>query len=111
MSFWHSYGKENRPSGGRTNRESVRGRLYTGVPFLGLQPLIIHRGYQRLVFSTPCYSLQKGNDVYELGDLQVRVLVEEGKADLAVADRWGATPLDEAMRVGSRAVMDYLQVN
>ncbi|KAK9901237.1 hypothetical protein WJX75_001780 [Coccomyxa subellipsoidea] len=39
----------------------------------------------------------------------VRVLVEEGKADLAVADRWGATPLDEAMRVGSRAVMDYLQ--
>lgn len=42
--------------------------------------------------------------------LQVRVLVEEGKADLAVTDRWGATPLDEAMRVGSRAIMDYLQV-
>ena len=42
--------------------------------------------------------------------LQVRVLVEEGKADLAVTDRWGATPLDEAMRVGSRATMDYLQV-
>ncbi len=40
---------------------------------------------------------------------QVRVLVEEGKADLAVQDRWGATPLDEAMRAGSRAVMDYLQ--
>ncbi|CAL8470996.1 g10538 [Coccomyxa elongata] len=39
----------------------------------------------------------------------VRVLVEEGKADLAVTDRWGATPLDEAMRVGSRATMDYLQ--
>ena len=49
--------------------------------------------------------------MYEFGGLQVRVLVEEGKADLAVADRWGATPLDEAMRVGSRAVMDYLQVN
>ena len=37
------------------------------------------------------------------------MLVEEGKADLAVQDRWGATPLDEAMRAGSRAVMDYLQ--
>ena len=35
--------------------------------------------------------------------------MEEGKADLAVQDRWGATPLDEAMRAGSRAVMDYLQ--
>ena len=41
--------------------------------------------------------------------MQVRVLVEEGKADLGVQDRWGATPLDEAMRTGSRAVMDYLQ--
>ena len=35
--------------------------------------------------------------------------MEEGKADLGVQDRWGATPLDEAMRAGSRAVMDYLQ--
>jgi hypothetical protein len=42
--------------------------------------------------------------------LQVRVLVEEGKADLAVMDRWGATPLDEAMRAGCRTVMDFLQV-
>jgi ankyrin repeat protein len=41
--------------------------------------------------------------------LQVRVLVEEGKADLSVQDRWGTTPLDEAMRTGSRAVMDYLR--
>ena len=40
---------------------------------------------------------------------QVRVLVEEGKADLSVQDRWGTTPLDEAMRTGSRAVMDYLR--
>lgn len=44
-----------------------------------------------------------------LSPVQVRVLVEEGKADLAVQDRWGATPLDEAMRTGSRAVMDYMQ--
>ena len=35
--------------------------------------------------------------------------MEEGKADLGVQDRWGATPLDEAMRAGSRAVMDYLR--
>ena len=35
--------------------------------------------------------------------------MEEGKADLGAQDRWGATPLDEAMRAGSRAVMDYLQ--
>ena len=42
--------------------------------------------------------------------LQVRVLVEEGKAELGCADRWGSTPLDEAMRSGARAVMDYLQV-
>ena len=47
--------------------------------------------------------------IHHDGYAQVRVLVEEGKADLAVQDRWGATPLDEAMRAGSRAVMDYLQ--
>lgn len=35
--------------------------------------------------------------------------MEEGKADLGLGDRWEAMPLDEAMRVGSRAVMDYLQ--
>jgi ankyrin repeat protein len=40
---------------------------------------------------------------------QVRALVEEGKAELGVKDRWGSTPLDEAMRAGSRAVMEYLQ--
>ena len=31
---------------------------------------------------------------------QVRLLVEEGKADVNVRDRWGATPLDEALRTG-----------
>ncbi len=49
------------------------------------------------------------HDTLDLRGMQVRVLVEEGKADLSVQDRWGATPLDEAMRAGSRAVMDYLQ--
>ena len=52
----------------------------------------------------PC----KGGHV--LGCVQVRVLVEEGKAELGCADRWGSTPLDEAMRMGARPVMDYLQV-
>ena len=42
--------------------------------------------------------------------VQVRALVEEGKADLAAKDRWGATALDEAMRAGNRAIMEYLQV-
>ena len=31
---------------------------------------------------------------------QVRLLVEEGKTDVNVRDRWGATPLDEALRTG-----------
>jgi ankyrin repeat protein len=36
------------------------------------------------------------------------MLVEEAGADLAVRDRWGATPLDEARRVGAAAVVAYL---
>lgn len=39
---------------------------------------------------------------------QVRVLVEEGGADMLVQDRWGNTPLDEARRVGAAQVVDYL---
>ncbi len=37
----------------------------------------------------------------------VKALVEAG-ADVGVADRWGSAPLDEAVRVGARAVIDYL---
>ena len=37
----------------------------------------------------------------------VKALVEAG-ADIGVADRWGSAPLDEAVRVGARAVIDYL---
>lgn len=39
---------------------------------------------------------------------QVKLLVEEGGADLAAQDRWGATPLDEAQRVGAADVAAYL---
>ncbi|KAI7843592.1 hypothetical protein COHA_002834 [Chlorella ohadii] len=43
------------------------------------------------------------------GNLQaVRLLVEEGGADMQVADRWGHTPLDEALRVGAGPVVRYL---
>jgi hypothetical protein len=41
--------------------------------------------------------------------LQVRVLVEEGRANPAVQDRWGNTPLDEARRVGAALVVSYLE--
>lgn len=36
------------------------------------------------------------------------LLVEEGGADLSAADRWGATPLAEAKRVGAAEVIAYL---
>eukprot|EP00878_Enallax_costatus_P011541 GHUV01012048.1.p1 GENE.GHUV01012048.1~~GHUV01012048.1.p1 ORF type:complete len:746 (+),score=322.29 GHUV01012048.1:330-2567(+) len=38
----------------------------------------------------------------------VRLLVEEGGADLSSKDRWGATPADEAKRVGASDVAAYL---
>jgi ankyrin repeat protein len=41
---------------------------------------------------------------------QLKVLVEEAGADLSVRDRWGATPLDEARRVGASAVGAYLEI-
>jgi len=41
--------------------------------------------------------------------LQVRVLVEEGGANVLVQDRWGNTPLDEARRVGAALVVSYLE--
>lgn len=41
--------------------------------------------------------------------VQVRVLVEEGHANVLVQDRWGNTPLDEARRVGATLVVSYLE--
>jgi glutaminase len=39
----------------------------------------------------------------------VELLVVEGGADLAAADRWGNTPLAEATRVGAAQVVAYLK--
>lgn len=43
------------------------------------------------------------------GGPQVRLLVEMGGADLSVTDRWGATPLDEALREKQAATVEYLR--
>lgn len=40
---------------------------------------------------------------------QVKLLVEEGGADITLKDRWGRTALDEANRIGARSVATYLQ--
>ena len=40
----------------------------------------------------------------------MRVLAEEGGADLGARDRWGFTPLDEAERVGAGPVVEFLRV-
>jgi ankyrin repeat protein len=39
----------------------------------------------------------------------VKILVEEGGADINVRDRWSKTPLDEAVRVGATPVVDFLR--
>lgn len=43
--------------------------------------------------------------------VQVKVLVEEGTADLGPRDRWSLDPLDEAMRERREHVVKYLQDN
>lgn len=45
----------------------------------------------------------------EGGAGQVRLLVEMGGADLSVTDRWGATPLDEALREKQASTVEYLR--
>jgi ankyrin repeat protein len=39
----------------------------------------------------------------------VKVLVEQGRADFDVRDRWSLDPLDEAMRERREPVVKYLQ--
>lgn len=39
----------------------------------------------------------------------MRLLVEEGGADVNVRDRWGNSPLDEAQRVGARPCAAYFE--
>jgi ankyrin repeat protein len=41
--------------------------------------------------------------------IQVRLLVEEGGADVNVRDRWGNSPLDEAQRVAARPCAAYFE--
>ncbi len=41
--------------------------------------------------------------------VQVKLLGEEGGADVWVRDRWGKTAYDEARRVGATAVAEYLK--
>ncbi len=41
--------------------------------------------------------------------LQVRLLAEDGQADVACRDRWGKTALEEAQRVGATSVVAYLE--
>ncbi len=37
------------------------------------------------------------------------MLVEQGKADLNVRDRWGQTPLEEAMKSNANKLVEYLR--
>eukprot|EP00884_Botryococcus_braunii_P009821 jgi/Botrbrau1/18840/Bobra.177_2s0005.1 len=39
----------------------------------------------------------------------VRMLVEEGQADMHKRDRWGNTPLHEAMHIGAGQVVEYMR--
>lgn len=41
--------------------------------------------------------------------LQIKLLIEEGKADVLKTDRWGATALDEVTKMGATRCMAYLK--
>jgi ankyrin repeat protein len=40
--------------------------------------------------------------------MQVKLLVEQGRANVAARDRWGHTALDEAQHAGAASVLEYL---
>lgn len=50
-----------------------------------------------------CYSIA------ERHCLQVRLLVEDGNADVDCRDRWDNTPLDEARRMAAKSVIAFLE--
>ena len=41
--------------------------------------------------------------------MQIKLLVEEGKADVLMTDRWGATALDEVQKLGASRCIAYLE--
>ena len=41
--------------------------------------------------------------------LQIKMLVEEGGADVLMRDRWGATALDEVTKLGASRCIAYLK--
>ncbi len=41
--------------------------------------------------------------------LQIKLLVEEGKADVLMTDRWGATALDEVLKLNASRCIAYLE--
>lgn len=41
--------------------------------------------------------------------LQIKLLVEQGKADVLKTDRWGATPLAEATKLDATRCVAYLK--
>ena len=41
--------------------------------------------------------------------MQIKMLVEDGKADVNVRDRWNQTPLEEATKINAVKVMEYLR--
>jgi hypothetical protein len=41
--------------------------------------------------------------------MQIKLLVEEGNADVLMTDRWGSTALDEVLKLNASRCIAYLQ--
>ena len=41
--------------------------------------------------------------------LQIKLLVEEGKADVLMTDRWGSTACDEVLKLNASRCIAYLE--
>lgn len=55
----------------------------------------------------PCAALHIS--AAEVNLTAVKMLVEEGHADVLVRDRWNCTPLDEALKMGATQIISFLQ--